>query len=99
MDAESTHAARNALNERLDYFGSVVNLAARLEGQSRGHDVVISEAVAGDPTVMEYLEDNRVHVEPFTATLKGFSEAFSLRRLLPAISASADVGQSSGMSA
>ncbi len=87
------------LNERLDYFGSVVNLAARLEGQSQGHDVVISEAVASDPTVIEYLDDNRVHIEPFTATLKGFSEAFSLRRLLPAISASADVGQSSGMSA
>ncbi|HLA45756.1 MAG TPA: DUF5939 domain-containing protein [Aggregatilineales bacterium] len=28
------------LNDRLDYFGSTVNIAARLEGQSRGDDVV-----------------------------------------------------------
>ena len=30
------------LNDRLDYFGSTVNLAARLEGLSSGHDVIIS---------------------------------------------------------
>src|SRR6185503_17183727 len=28
------------LNDRLDYFGSTVNLAARLEGQSTGEDIV-----------------------------------------------------------
>ncbi|HYX29617.1 MAG TPA: adenylate/guanylate cyclase domain-containing protein, partial [Pyrinomonadaceae bacterium] len=33
------------LNERLDYFGSTVNLAARLEGQSTGQDIVISNDV------------------------------------------------------
>ncbi|HET6669040.1 MAG TPA: DUF5939 domain-containing protein, partial [Pyrinomonadaceae bacterium] len=33
------------LNERLDYFGSTVNMAARLEGLSTGNDVVISAAV------------------------------------------------------
>jgi len=37
------------LNERLDYFGSTVNLAARLEGQSTGDDIVISSAVYADP--------------------------------------------------
>jgi adenylate cyclase len=71
------------LNERLDYFGSVVNLAARLEGQSQGDDVVISEAVANDPTVNEVLQERGVQVEAFTATPKGFSESYSLRRLTP----------------
>ena len=37
------------LNDRLDYFGSVVNIAARLEGQSEGGDLVLSETVARDP--------------------------------------------------
>jgi len=88
------------LNDRLDYFGTVVNLAARLEGQSQGHDVVISEAVATDPTIIEYLEANHIRVEPFTATLKGFADSFSLRRLmLPAITTQTDVGQSSGVPA
>src|SRR5213078_1702521 len=45
------------LNERLDYFGSTVNLAARLEGQSSGDDVVISTAVYSDPEVRGLLGD------------------------------------------
>src|SRR3546814_9306199 len=36
------------LNGRLDYFGTTVNMAARLQGESRGGDVVLSEAVATD---------------------------------------------------
>jgi adenylate cyclase len=71
------------LNERLDYFGSVVNLAARLESQSQGEDVVISEAVASDPSVQELVQKRRVRVEPFASNLKGFAESFSLRRLTP----------------
>jgi adenylate cyclase len=69
------------LNERLDYFGSVVNLAARLESQSQGDDVIISEVLASDPTVREYLDQAGVQVEPFATSLKGFAESFSLRRL------------------
>lgn len=33
------------LNDRLDYFGGTVNLAARLQDQSRGGDVVVSAAL------------------------------------------------------
>lgn len=77
------------LNERLDYFGSVVNIAARLEGQSTGGDLVLSEAVATDPAVARLLRDRRVRVEPFTAYLKGFSEAFMLRRIWPAAASAA----------
>ena len=39
------------LNDRLDYFGSTVNMAARLQGQSEGGDIVLSRAVADDPAV------------------------------------------------
>ncbi len=69
------------LNERLDYFGTVVNFAARLEGQSHGGDIVISEAVAADPGVNMLLQQEGVHIETFSATLRGFSEPFALRRL------------------
>src|SRR6185503_4392626 len=41
------------LNDRLDYFGSTVNMAARLEAQSTGNDVVISNVVYADPVVRE----------------------------------------------
>lgn len=72
------------LNERLDYFGSTVNMAARLEAQSTGDDVVISSAVYDDPEVRALLRDPD---EGFSATrfeipLKGFDrEQFELWRV------------------
>jgi class 3 adenylate cyclase len=69
------------LNERLDYFGTVVNIAARLEGQSHGDDVVISDMVAADPAVIRLMAEEQVKIEPFNAILKGFTSNFSLRRL------------------
>jgi len=72
------------LNDRLDYFGSTVNIAARLEGLSSGMDVVISDAVRTDPEVADLLTqpDNDLVVEPFESTLKGFEqERFELWRV------------------
>ena len=43
------------LNDRLDYFGSTVNMAARLEGLSTGNDVIISHALYDDPEVRAFL--------------------------------------------
>ncbi|MFT2598383.1 adenylate/guanylate cyclase domain-containing protein, partial [Escherichia coli] len=51
------------MNGRLDYFGSAVNLAARLQGQSGGGDVVISEALAADPAVRPLLAPFRLSHE------------------------------------
>src|SRR3989440_3416595 len=64
------------LNERLDYFGSTVNLAARLEGQSTGDDIIISSAMYGDPAVRSFLSDaaNGVALRRFEVALKGFDE-------------------------
>jgi len=65
------------MNDQLDYFGSVVNTAARLERLSSGEDVIISEAVRHDPEVEEFLStpQNQLVPEPFEAQLKGFDEA------------------------
>ncbi len=72
------------LNEKLDYFGSTVNFASRLESFSSGEDMIISEKIFFDPEVKNYLEDkkNSIFVEPFEANLKGFdSETFKLFKL------------------
>jgi adenylate cyclase len=72
------------LNDRLDYFGSTVNLAARLEGQSTGGDVVISTAVYSDPEVRELLQECPAGLvaRRFTIPLKGFDdEQFELWRV------------------
>jgi class 3 adenylate cyclase len=64
------------LNDRLDYFGSTVNMAARLEGLSTGHDVIISRSVYDDPDVRELISSMDMNLEavPFEILLKGFDE-------------------------
>src|SRR5207253_11419401 len=72
------------LNDRLDYFGSTVNLAARLEGQSTGDDVVISTSVYSDPGVHELLSNSNgaLVATRFEMPLKGFdAERFELWRV------------------
>ncbi len=72
------------LNDRLDYFGSAVNIAARLVGMSTGDDVIISARVYHDPEVGEVLAEwgEQVHTAALAATLKGFdAERFELWRV------------------
>jgi class 3 adenylate cyclase len=70
------------LNDRLDYFGQTVDLAARLQGERRGGDIVISEAMASEPVVRVMLAELRTVAE--SATVKGFPEMVALRRIVPA---------------
>lgn len=60
------------LNDRLDYFGSTVNMAARLEGQSGGSDIIISRALHDDPEVRQLIVDDGLSVTAFDIELKGF---------------------------
>jgi class 3 adenylate cyclase len=70
------------LNDRLDYFGSTVNLAARLEGLSSGNDVIISRTVYEDTQVRELLDAKSLAAVEFDMTLKGFdNERFELWRI------------------
>jgi class 3 adenylate cyclase len=72
------------LNDRLDYFGSTVNLAARLEGLSTAHDIIVSDAVAMAPDVSAWLatEADTLSIERFETTLKGFdTERFTVCRI------------------
>jgi class 3 adenylate cyclase len=73
------------LNDRLDYFGSTVNLAARLQGQSKGGDIVLSREITEDPAVapiLERLAAEGVPAQLDQAALKGFAEPLAFRRLV-----------------
>jgi len=70
------------LNDRLDYFGTTVNLAARLEGLSTGEDVIISRAIYDDPEVRKFVESEGLTTSEFEIELKGFErERFELLRV------------------
>ena len=73
------------LNDRLDYFGRTVNLAARLQGESRGGDIVLSEAMAADPGVAMVLD--KLSASSERALVKGFAEPVGLRRVRTVVSA------------
>jgi adenylate cyclase len=68
-------------NERLDYFGTTVNTAARVEHESRGGEIVASAAFCEDPDVESHLRTLPVRVEPFVARLRGLSDEARLVRI------------------
>jgi class 3 adenylate cyclase len=67
------------LNDRLDYFGSTVNLAARLQGESTGGDIVLSERLAQDDAVRRLLAPFALAEE--SAEIRGFVRPARFRRL------------------
>ncbi|MEB3299223.1 MAG: adenylate/guanylate cyclase domain-containing protein [Candidatus Sericytochromatia bacterium] len=71
------------LNDRLDYFGTTVNMAARVQGESVGDDVVMSESVLADPLVQAVLREEAIPAEPYEAVLKGLGGEHRLTRLWP----------------
>ena len=73
------------LNDRLDYFGRTVNLAARLQNESQGGDIVLSEAMAAEPGMEEVLGPLKPGTQTASATIKGFSEPIPLRRIAPLV--------------
>ena len=56
----------------LDYFGSAVNTASRLEHQCRGGELIISEAVLADAEARDALAQRNVSED--SATLRGLNE-------------------------
>ncbi len=71
------------LNERLDYFGSTVNIAARLPGFSQGGELIFTEEINDDPEVQEFLSKNTrtEAVQPFQEHVKGFDQPFRMWKL------------------
>ena len=71
------------LNDRLDYFGSTVNIAARLPAFSQGGELVFTDEINDDPEVRQFLAENRKldALNRFTANVKGFDEPFTMWRL------------------
>jgi class 3 adenylate cyclase len=67
------------LNERLDYFGGTVNMAARLQGRSEGGDIVLSQALLAEPEVRSLLAGQRLAEE--SAAIKGFDRPVPYFRL------------------
>ena len=71
------------LNDRLDYFGSTVNIAARLPHFSAGGELILSAEIRNDPEVNEFLEKNAApnSVSRFQGEVRGIGSAIEMWRV------------------
>ncbi|MDA0340790.1 MAG: DUF5939 domain-containing protein [Proteobacteria bacterium] len=67
------------MNERLDYFGSTVNMAARLQNESEAGEIVLSRTMLEDPSVAALLEGHELAKD--TRDLRGFDAPVTFWRL------------------
>lgn len=67
------------LNDQPDYFGGTVNTAARVQGLSRGYDIVFTEAVLDDPEARDLLGDRQLERE--RVLLKGIDQPVPVVRI------------------
>ncbi len=68
------------LNDRPDYFGTTVNVAARVQGLSHGNDLVFTNVVRDDREAQDLLRDRTL--ETMTASIKGIDDELQVHRLV-----------------
>ncbi|MEK6751067.1 MAG: DUF5939 domain-containing protein [Chloroflexota bacterium] len=71
------------LNDRLDYFGSTVNIAARLPNFSVGGEVILSEPIRNDPEALAFLEKNAApnSLTRFQTEIRGYDKLMELWKI------------------
>lgn len=67
------------LNDRPDYFGTTVNVAARVQLFSRGHDIVFTDVVRNDSDARRLL--NGRGLETMQHSLKGIRDELRVHRI------------------
>jgi adenylate cyclase len=69
------------LNDILDYFGTAVNLAARIQKESHGGDLVLTEEIWCDPDVQQVLKRRPREHEVIVAEVRGLRGMKTIHRL------------------
>ena len=69
------------LNERLDYFGQTVNVAARVQGLAGAQEIVTTDAVLAAPGTKELLAKEGLSSRGENASLKGIDGLFPVHRV------------------
>jgi class 3 adenylate cyclase len=73
------HSIAVALNERLDYFGQNVNIAARTQQLAGAGEILVSQDVLDSAGVAEKLAESTL--EPVSGVMKGVSEEIPVFRV------------------
>jgi class 3 adenylate cyclase len=62
------------VNDRVDYFGQTVNVAARVQGLATSRAIYATEPVVTDAGTKRLLDSRRLEARPERAALKGVRE-------------------------
>lgn len=65
-------------NRTLDFFGRTVNVAARVQNESRAGEVVLSKGVMADPRVPAYLAEQKLGPTERQVNLKGIAGSVTI---------------------
>lgn len=68
-------------NERIDYFGTTVNLAARLESAANAGEVTMARSVAQRAEVSPLISQTGIRLYDETLAIKGFAQPVEIVRL------------------
>jgi class 3 adenylate cyclase len=66
------------LNDRLDYFGQTVNIAARVQGLASSSSIFATEPIVNHPKVGELLASHGLTPVPQRCTLRGISDEYTV---------------------
>ncbi|HVE84158.1 MAG TPA: DUF5939 domain-containing protein [Myxococcales bacterium] len=70
-------------NRSLDFFGRTVNVAARVQNESRAGEVVLSKGVMSDSRVPAYLAEQRLAPSERSVNLKGIAGSVTISCVAP----------------
>lgn len=70
-------------NDKLDYFGQTVNIAARVQGLSSGEEIVLSSKVFHETDTEEIIARSGWDFEEKKAELKGIADLYNVVYLYP----------------
>jgi class 3 adenylate cyclase len=71
------------MNDLLDYFGTAVNVAARVQKESLGGDIVLTEEIWLDPHVQEVISKRNCRTQKENCIVRGLSGTRNIYRIEP----------------
>ena len=69
------------LNDRLDYFGQTVNIAARVQGLADSQAIIATKPVVENPQVSKMLEISKLAPTARDATLRGVTDKVTVYQI------------------
>ncbi len=69
------------LNDRLDYFGQTVNIAARVQGLADSQAILVTKPVVDNPLVSKMLEASRLALNSQHSALRGVADKVTIYQI------------------